>query len=471
MIWGRNKGRKGGKEGEAPAPAAADGGDSAPGAEEPSGAEPPMSAPTNPRPAIVGGLIVLAVTFGGFGTWAAVAQLSSAVVAQGTVKVLSNRKKVQHLEGGIVKKIFVEDGDTVKEGEVLLQMDETQAVARAEIINARYYTELATIARLKAERDDAGEIVFPRALEERRDEPAIAEVLEGQEKLFEARRDTLQGELELLEERVGQLQEEVRGLRSEVSARSRQIKLIRDELEGLRDLFEKGYAPRTRLRALEREEARLHGERGAQKARIARARRMMGETRMKIMQTRQAYRERVVTQLREHQGELMDLQERKQAADVWLTRTDVRATATGVVVGLNVHAEGQVLQPGETILEIVPSEDMLIVEAPVRPIDRDDVLVGLSADVAFTGFSRRTTPRLKGEVTYISADSMVDEKTGTSYYVARIAVFDEEVKRLGGRKLQPGMPADVFIKTGARTPLNYLLKPLTESFSHAWRES
>ncbi|MFP3943992.1 MAG: HlyD family type I secretion periplasmic adaptor subunit [Alphaproteobacteria bacterium] len=470
MIWRRNKT---GKRREAPPEGEAAG--EAPGGTAPQEAEARQAevaaAPTNPRLAIIGGLVVLAVTFGGFGTWAAVAQLSSAVVSQGTVKVLSNRKKVQHLEGGIVREIKVRNGDRVKEGDVLLRLDQTQASARADIINSRYYTVRAAIARLQAERDNADEIAFPAELEKRRSEPAIREVLEGQEKLFEARRATLNGELELLEERVGQLEEEIRGLKAEVGSRSSQITLIRDELEGLRKLHEKGYAPRTRLLALEREEARLRGERGSQEARIARARRLIGETRLKIIQTRQAWQERVITQLREHQSQVMDLQERKHAADVWLTRTDVRATATGTVVGMNVHAQGQVLQPGETILEIVPSEDRLIVEAAVRPVDRDEVLVGQAADVAFTAFSQRTTPKLKGEVIYVSADSMTDEKTGATYYVARIAVPDEEVKRLGGRSLQPGMPANVFIKTGARTPLDYLLKPLTESLSHAWRES
>jgi HlyD family type I secretion membrane fusion protein len=225
------------------------------------------------------------------------------------------------------------------------------------------------------------------------------------------------------------------------------------------------------LLALEREEARLGGERGAQKARIARARRLIGETKMKIIQTRQTYRERVITELRETQAQIMDLQERKHAADIWLTRTDIRATSDGAVVGMNVHAIGQVLQPGETILEIVPSDDVLIVEAAIRPVDRDDVLIGMPADVAFTGFSQRITPKLTGEVIYVSADSMVDEKTGAAFYIARIAVSDDEVKRLNGRTLQPGMPADVFIKTGARTPLNYLLKPLNDSISHAWREN
>lgn len=464
MIWGR---KQPDRETEVPAGKDAEGeenGDDASGL-------PVSSAPTNPRGAIVGGLVVLAVTFGGFGTWAAVAELSSAVVSQGTVKVLSNRKKIQHLEGGIVREILVRNGDTVKEGDVLLRLDRTQAAARADIINGRYYTERAAIARLEAERDNAEEITFPAELAEKRGDAAMDEVLEGQEKLFEARRATLQGELGLLEERVGQLEEEIRGLRAEVGSRSRQISLIEKELEGLRELHAKGYAPRTRLLALEREEARLRGERGAQKARIARAKRLIGETRMKILQTQQAYREKVITELREHQSQVMDLQERKHAADIWLTRTDIRATATGAIVGMNVHAMGQVLQPGETILEIVPSDDMLIVEATVRPVDRDDVLVGLPAEVAFTGFSRRITPKLNGEVVYISADSMVDEKTGAAFFVARVAVSDEEVKRLGEHKLQPGMPANVFIKTGARTPLNYLLKPLTESLSYAWRES
>lgn len=469
MIWRRRRTLPDGRT-ASPAPASGDP-SSNPGIEGAADSSAGPVAPTNPRGAIIGGLIVLLVTFGGFGTWAAVAQLSSAVVTKGTVKVLSNRKKIQHLEGGIVKSILVKNGDMVEEGDVLLRLDKTQAEARADIINGRYYTVRAAIARLQAERDDADEVTFSDDMERLREDAAVAETFDGQIKLFEARRKTLDGELDLLRERVGQLEEEIHGLEAEVKSRSRQINLVKDELKGLRELHKKGYAPRTRILALEREAARLRGERGAQKAQIARARRLIGETKLKIIQTKQSYQERVITELRELQSQIMDLQERKHAADVWLTRTDIRATSHGVIVGMNVHAAGQVVQPGETILEIVPSDDVLIVEAPVRPLDRDDVLIGLPADVAFTGFSRRTTPKLKGEVVYVSADSLVDEQTGASYYVVRIAVSDEEVKRLGKRKLQPGMPADVFIKTGARTPFNYLIKPLTDSLSHAWRES
>lgn len=432
------------------------------------GTDTKAAAPADPRRAIIGGLIVLAVTFGGFGTWAAVAQLSSAVVSHGTVKVFSNRKKIQHLEGGIVEEIMVSNGDTVEEGDVLLRLDKTQSAARAEIIHLRFFTAQAAIARLKAELAGAEEIAFPPLLD--RAKPDIAEILDGQIKLFEARRTTVAGEVGLLEERKGQLNEEIKGIQAQVTSRSRQIKLITEELDGLKDLLEKGYASRTRVLALEREAARLRGDRGAQQATIARAKRLIGEAELQIIQTRQTYREKVVAELREQQGELMDLQERKQAADVWLERTDLRAPVTGLVVALTVHARNQVIQPGETIMEIVPTDDVLIVEAPVRPIDRDDVLVGLPADVLFTAFSYRTTPKLTGEVVYISADSMIDEKTGAAYYLTRVAVPDEEVNRLGKHRLQPGMPAEVFIKTGARTPLNYLIKPLTDSLGRAWRE-
>ncbi len=429
--------------------------------------------PVNARPAIIAGFMVVFLMFGGFSTWAAVAPLNSAVIATGTVKVFSNRKKVQHLEGGIVSEILVSDGDQVDQGEVLVRLDATRAIADRRRVQTQYDQARAAVARLIAERDGADEIAFPIDMINRRDaEPSVAETIDGQIKLFEARRTTLTGQVSMVSERINQLNEEIAGLEVQASSKSEQMVLLDDELDGLRELHEKGFAPRTRILALERAGAQLKGERGNHISRIAQAKVLIGEAELEMLQVTKTAQEQIVTELRERQTEAFDLAETLEKAEFTMEHTEIRAPEAGVVVNNQVYASGQIIGPGEIVLELVPADDALIVEARVRPADIDNVYKELRADVQLTAFSQRTTPRLTGEVSYVSADALVEERSGLAYYTATITVSEEEVGRLGpDRKLQPGMPAEVFIQTGARTPFDYLIQPIRESMSRAWRET
>lgn len=431
---------------------------------------PEMTAPTNPWSSIIAGFIVVFGALGGFGAWSAFASLSSAVVAQGTVKVYSNRKKVQTLEGGVVTELAVKNGDRVDIGDILVTLDRTRAAASHSIMQSNYDTSRAVVARLQAERDGREKIAYPEGLAERLENSSVGEILAAQEKLFSVRRATLNGQIAIVQERIGQLDEEIEGLNAQVHSKDRQLKLIEEELSGLRELYKKGYTTRTRILSLEREAANLGGERGEHLAAIAQSRRLIGEAELETVQIKKNFNEEVVTELQQKESELFDLEERLNATNYSLEQTEISATAQGVVVGLAVHTVGGVLQPGETLLEIVPENDLLIVEAKVLPVDVDNVRIGLEADVQFTAFSQRTTPKLQGDVIYVSADSLIDPDTKAPFFVARIAIPEDEVARLDEKTLQPGMPADVLIITGERTPMNYLVKPIKESMDKAWRE-
>ena len=430
----------------------------------------PRRVPLNPNPALLVGIVAIVVTFGGFGTWAAVAPLASAVIAPGFVKVDSNRKKVQHLEGGTVATLQVRDGDRVEQGQVLLQLDETRARATLAILQARYDTARAVQARLLAERDGAEAIAWPDDMDRRSQEPDVGAVLSGQQSLFDARRISLRGESEILGNRIAQLADDIKGIEAQQRAKERQIDLIHEEAESVKLLLDQGHTDRPRYLALQREMARLEGERGEHVSAIARTANEIGETRLQVIQLERAFKEQVETDLRAVADELVDLQERRIAAQHTLNHIEIRAPVTGTVVGLSVHTVGGVIAPGATVLEIVPLDDQLIVEAQVQPNDIDDLAIGQSADVNFSGFKQRNAPVLIGQVVYRSADRLMNERTGEPFYLVHVAVTDEQLERLGDHRLQPGMPADVMIKTGERTALEYLFQPLLDSLDHAWRE-
>ncbi|WP_299619848.1 HlyD family type I secretion periplasmic adaptor subunit [Pelagibius sp.] len=430
------------------------------------------AAPTNSRPIIFAGLTVVALTFAGFFGWAAYAELSSAVIASGTVTVDSNRKAIQHIEGGIVKEILVRNGDAVRRDQLLVRLDETRAQASLAILQGRLDEALANEARLIAERGDAESIAFPEGLLARVSDPQVGDSLKGQQSLFDARRETLKGEIEIYRERIAQVGEQISGLRAQQKSKARQIELIGEELEGLRKLLAKGFAEKTKVLALEREAARLGGERGEHIAEIAAAKTSISQAELEILQLRKGFRESVEIELRQVRAEIFDLRERVTTSRFVLDHLEVRAPEDGVVVGLEVYAPGQVVQPGATILELVPVNDELIVEARVLPFDIDSLALGLEADVIFTAFQQRTTPKLKGQVAYFSADRFEDQRSGEAYYLARISIPEAEVARLGEEQvLRPGMPADVMIKTGERTALDYLIQPIKDSVTRAWREN
>jgi HlyD family type I secretion membrane fusion protein len=432
---------------------------------------PPPQAPVSTRRTVLAGVAVICFTFGGFFGWSAYAELSSAVIASGTVMVDSNRKAIQHMEGGIVKEILVRNGNTVAAGALLLRLDETRARASLAIVQSKLDQALAAQARLLAEREGAESIVVPTAFAGREADPQLLEILQGQESQFQARRETVKGETGIYEQRIAQIDEQITGFRAQQQSKSRQIELIEEELAGLKTLLAKGFAEKPKVLALEREAARLGGERGELIAEVAAAKTSISEAKLQILQLDKDLREKVEQELREVRAEILDLRERVAAASFVLDHLEVRAPEDGVIVGLQVHAHGQVVRPGQTMLEMVPVDDQLVVEAKVRPVDIDNLAIGLEADVVFTAFPQRTTPHLLGSVVYVSADRFEDERSGEAYYLARVSVSEAEAARLGERKLHPGMPADVMIKTGARTALDYLVQPLRDSIMRAWRES
>lgn len=417
------------------------------------------------------GLIVVGLFFGVLGTWSALAPLASAIVAPGTVVVESNRKAVQHLEGGIVEEILVQNGDSVQAGDVLLRLDETQARANADMLLNQYHNHLAVEARLIAELEEHEQIVFPETLLQAASaRSTVQSVLDGQERQFIERKRSLKNQILILETRIEQFRQEIAGLKVQKASGDRQVAIYRDELIGLRELHEKGWYPRTRILSMEREIARLEGEIGGQVSAIARAEKGIGEAKLQIIQTRQKFKEDVVSELRDIQQKIADLQERSSIAQNVLERTELKASRDGVIQNVKVHTIAGVIRPGETLMEIVPEEDRLVVDAEVSPVDIDSVHTGQKAEVRFSAFQSRMIPTIMGTVLTVSADRLVDEREGRPYYTVRIEVPESEIDKLGDHHLQAGMPAEVLIQTGERTVLDYFITPLRDSMSRAMVE-
>ncbi len=416
------------------------------------------------------GIGILLAGVGGFGAWAALAPIDSAAVAPGVVTVELNRKTVQHLEGGIVREILVREGDRVAPGDLLLRLDDTQALAQREIVRSQYLAGRALEARLVAERDGYGEVTFPDDLLSAGDDPRVKEAIAGQQQVFAARARALSGETEVLAQRIEQLNEQIRGLEALSASKINRIASYQGEIKDFQKLFDKGLTDRLRLREMERLAAELEGERAEHQAAVAAARVKIGETRLEMVQLQRRQQTEVTQELRDVQAKLFDLRERMRALEDTVARTEVKAPVGGAVVGLAVHTVGGVVNPGGRILDIVPQDERLIVEAHVSPNDADRVSSGLEAQLRFSAFNLRTTPTVAGRVVTVSGDRIADPATKESYYLARIEVTREGIEDLRGLSLLPGMPVDVMIKTGERTFFEYLLKPLTDRVAKAFRE-
>ncbi|NIS05541.1 MAG: HlyD family type I secretion periplasmic adaptor subunit [Gammaproteobacteria bacterium] len=426
--------------------------------------------PSNPRAWIVAGMLIIAAAFGGFGTWASFASLDSAAIAPGVVVVETDRKSVQHLEGGLVKEILVRDGARVAKGDVLIRLEDTHARAMYDIVRGELDAALAEQSRLVSEHEGREDIVFPAELLARAHIAKVSKALQGQRHLFTARRNALNGQIAILEQNIAQFREEIEGLKAQQVARERQLRILEDELRGLRKLLAQGNVPRNEVLAYERKIAELAGERGLFTADVARAEQSIGEARLRIGQLEKSAREEVAAKLGEVQERIFGLEERLVAAEDVLRRTEIRAPSDGVVMGMQARTTGGVIAPAQEILQVVPVGDRLVVEARVDPIDIDDVALGQQASVRLSAFKLRSTPIILGTVINLSADRLVDPHSGAPYYLARIEVSKEELASLGELQLQPGMPVDTLIKTGARTALSYMLSPLTESMGLAFRE-
>ncbi|MFA7430612.1 MAG: HlyD family type I secretion periplasmic adaptor subunit [Rhodospirillaceae bacterium] len=422
------------------------------------------------RAAFHTGMAIVVVFFGLGGAWAASAELSSAAVAHGRVTVDSNRKTIQHLEGGIIRTLHVKDGDTVNGGDPLITLEDAQSRATWDLLNAQFMSLRALEARLVAERDGLDSIVFPQDLRTTQDDAEAIQVMAGQKSLLENRRRALGTRHNILNQRISQLRLEIDSLNNQKAATDQQIALVTDEEATVRGLVRKGLERKPRLQALERERARLEGERQELAGAIVRAGQQIGEAEFEATGLDHEFQTEVAAELRETQTSIADLRERMAAAADVLKRQVVLAPMAGVVVDMQYFTPGGVITPGRAIMDIVPKGDDLIVEAKLRPTDVDTVVAGLKAEVNFTGFKARTTPTLKGNVTYVSPDSLKDERTDQHYYTARVSIPPDQLALLGDQVLTPGMPADVLIVTGERTALQYLVQPLTESFRRAFRE-
>jgi HlyD family secretion protein len=424
---------------------------------------------------LAAGVALVVLLAGGVGGWAATTELAGAVIAPGNLVVETNVKKVQHPTGGVVGELRVRDGDEVKAGDVVVRLDDTVTRANLAIVVKSLDELTARQARLEAERDGAHAPSFPAGLLARRSNPEVARLIAGEQKLFETRRSSRQGQTAQLKERVGQLQQQIYGLNDQIVAKKSEIGLIKQELEGVRELWRKNLIQIQRVTALERDAARLEGERGALVSSIAQTKGKITETELQILQIDQDLRTEVGKDLAEIRGKVSELVEKRVAAEDQLKRIDIRAPQDGKVHQLSVHTVGGVIMPnGEPIMLIVPNAgkggDALSVEARIAPQDIDQIHVDQRAVLRLSAFNQRTTPELNGRVSVVSADISSDPKTAATFYTVRIAMPDEEVARLRGLKLVPGMPVESFIQTQERTVLSYLTKPLTDQALKAFRE-
>ena len=416
------------------------------------------------------GLAAVMLVAGGIGGWAATTEISGALIAPGSVVVESNARKVQHPSGVVVGEIAVTGGLNVAAGDILIRLDETMTRANLQIVSKTLDEMTTRRARLRAERDGASEMSWPSAFRNRRQDESIIELMADEQRLFELRSSTRLGQKRQLRERIAQLREEANGIVAQQAAKSQELVLVNNELEGVRELWSKQLIQMNRLTALEREAARLDGERAQLIAAAAQGRGKISEIELQITQIDRELASEVGRELREIDGKAGEYAERKVAAEDQLRRIDIRAPISGTVHELNVHTVGGVISAGEQLMLIVPASERLTVEARVSPQDIDQVRVGQTAALRFSAFSQRTTPEINGAVSRVSADVTTEQRTGIAYYTARIAIGPDELARLGDVRLVPGMPVEAFIKTADRTVGSYLTKPLFDQVARAFRE-
>jgi len=421
-------------------------------------------------------LCVIAVFFGAFGGWAAVARLDAGASARGTVATATARTSVEHLEGGVIAAVETVEGDTVEKGDVLLVLADARAEAGLDVYVERRRALTARIARLEAEWLGREAIAIPESLLREQDDARVAALLEDQRGLFEARRESLAGKTDVLASRIEQLRNEIEGLEAQAAAAQEQLRLIDSEISDVSGLVTKGLAPKTRLTALERDKAGTAGRLGDHRAAIARAEAAIGETRLQIIAARDERRAEVAAQTDEAKSELASILKQLTASEDVVGRMVVRAPIGGRVINAASISVGGVVEPGETIMEIVPDTDELVIEARISPFDIDVVRPGLKAKINLAAFSQRSLPQITGEVRQVSADVLEDPASGERYFAARVAVPASELEALAMRtgrryELTPGMPADVLIVTGRRTVLGYLLAPFASSFRTSFREA
>jgi membrane fusion protein, epimerase transport system len=417
------------------------------------------------------GLVVILVVFAGFGSWALLAPLSSAALAPGVVAVESYRKTVQHLEGGIVRSLEVRDGQQVEKDQVLITLEDTQPRAQLEVLRGQYFVALAREARLITQRDGLPQIAFPRELLAHQKDERVQEVMRVQTQTFRVRRAAQEGEVALYQQQIAQLQAKGAGLRSQKASSDRLVASFGGELEDFQVLLKHGYAEKQKVRELERSLAQSQGQVGDLTSNLAATELQISETRLKIIQLQKELQREVARELNEVQTHLFELREKLQSVQDTVARTVIRAPQAGVVLELGVHTLGAVVKPGEKLMDIVPRGERLIIEAKVSPVDIDSLRVGQTAEVRFSAFKARDTPKVDGTLVMLSADRLLDssDEKKTPYYLARVEISQQGLKELSRQRLElvAGMPAEVLINTGERTLFDYLIDPIKNTVARS----
>lgn len=424
------------------------------------------------RRPVMYGLLTLVALVAGFGTWSVMTTISGAIVTSGQIEVEQNRQVVQHPDGGVVATINVAEGDTVAAGDLILSLDGAMIQSELAIVEGQFFEALARRARLEAERNNAAEITFAKDLLDAAGQRAeVLEKIEGQRRLFEARRESLASQTEQLGKRRDQIEQQIVGFDAQNVALATQLTLLQQELTDQQGLLERGLTQASRVLGLQREVAGLRGQAGELNATRAQAEGRITETEIEVLRLASNLREEANAQLRESGAQELELAERRRALAERVARLDVRAPVSGIVLGLTVTTPRSVLRPADPVLYLIPQDRPLVIAAQVMPIHVDQVFVGQSVKLVFSAFSSNDTPELTGHVAVVSADALIDQRSQAPYYRAEIVLDPGEIDKLKGQTLLPGMPVEAFIQTEARTPLAYLLKPFTDYFARAFRES
>lgn len=408
---------------------------------------------------------------GGLGIWAGFTYIAGAVVTSGIISVESNVKTIQHKEGGIVQEIYVQNGDHVKSGDVLIRLDGTIPRASLAVISKQLDELLIEETRLIAELDDRDHFTLPVIFNDRRSEQEINEIFLGQTALLKARSARIKGRKRQLNEQIEQFQNQIKGLQAQLDSKASEMKFVEEELLDLEKLLRKGLVSQSRVIALRRSRAQLMGERGDLIARIAQAYTAISERRIQILQIDEDNQTEVLQRTQKIRVEIASLTEQKTAAVDQLRRIDIKAPYDGIVHQLSIHTTEGVVNPGAAVMQIVPQNDRLIIEAKLNPIDIDHIYIGQVAHVQLSAFDQRNTPQLYAKVIVVSPNLEQDQMTGAQYYLVRLEIEVDQLKRLGDKLLIPGMPVEAFIQTNERTVLDYLLKPLMDQVQKAFRET
>jgi membrane fusion protein, type I secretion system len=428
------------------------------------------------RSAIIAGCVIVFIMFVGFGGWAATVHIASAAIGQGTIGVSLRRQTVQHLEGGIIAELRVQEGSYVKAGDLLIRLDETKLRSSYDLYRNQYLTALGEKARLEAQRDDLPEIKFPRELLSADDKEKVDPIVRSQTNIFTQLNEYMRGQEVIKREQEAQLLSEIDALGAQKTAEEKKLALVKEELVSVEELFNKGLEKKPRLLSLQRTSAEIEGNIGQHAGRIAKARQSISENRAQLIDIKNKTMNETVTQLRDTDAKLSEATQRMRSAEDSLNRVEIRAPLAGYVVNLVYVTIGGVIEPGKSILDLVPSDDLLLIETRFEPKDIDALRPGLPAEVTLLTLNRREFPTISGKLIMVSADALTDKtavtssSTSTSYYSGRVILDREELERLPDVRLVPGMPVQVMVKVGERTPLSYLIDPLQRSMHRALRE-